>query len=312
MKPPQRLAVNYYPMYLFQLFLIRCLATPFAFLPMRWSQGLGAYLGLLLIKYNKKRQHIALTNFRACFPNETMEQHQERLKQTAMEAGKWLMESPYVWFRHPDYLARKVKARNPEVLEAAYAKGRGVVLVIPHHGNWEMMNFYVPQRYPTGAMYRPIKSPVFEKIIFDGRSRVGTDLFTADSSGVRKALKALKKNKVVVVLSDHLPSENAGVHAPFFGHPALTGKLTHNLVKYNQSEVVIATAIRLPKGEGFDLHFAPIEGVNTNDSVAAATALNKAIEKSILLAPAQYQWVYRRFAKPPIGAADMYMSDQNT
>lgn len=293
-----------------QLFFVRCLVTPLAFLPLKWSQALGAYLGLFLIRHNKKRQHIALTNLRACFPNDTPAQHQERLEKTAMEAGKWFMESPYVWFRHPDYLSSKVAMINPEVLDTAYAKGRGVVLVIPHQGNWEMLNFCVPQRYPTGAMYRPIQSPLLEHIVFVGRSRVGTDLFTADSSGVRKALKALKKNKIVVVLSDHLPSEDAGVHAPFFGHPALTGKLTHTLAKFNQSEVVLGTATRLPKGKGFDAHFTRIEGMHAEDPIAAATALNQAIEKSILLAPEQYQWVYRRFAKPPAGVADMYLTQK--
>jgi KDO2-lipid IV(A) lauroyltransferase len=297
-------------MHSLQRFLIRCLIPPFAFLPLAWAQAMGSYLGLLLIMHNKKPQHIALTNFRACFRNETLELHQQRLKNTAIEAGKWFMESPYVWFRHPDFLVSKVTITNPEYLTTAYDKGRGVVIVLPHQGNWEMLNFCIPQQYPFGAMYRPTNSVLLEKVILDGRSRVGSDMFTANASGVRKALKALKNNKIVAVLSDHLPSEDAGVHAPFFGHPALTGKLTHTLAKYNQSEVLIATVIRLPKGEGFEVHFAPIEGMHTNDTIEAATALNQAIEKSILLAPAQYQWVYRRFAKPPVGVADMYITDQ--
>jgi len=48
--------------------------------------------------------------------------------------------------------------------------------------------------------------------------------------------------------------------------------------------------------------------MHVNDPMAAATTLNKAIEKSILLCPSQYQWVYRRFAKPPTGTTDMYLA----
>lgn len=169
-----------------------------------------------------------------------------------------------------------------------------------------MLNFCIPQHYPFGAMYRPIKSPLFESIIFEGRSRVGTDMFAANPQGVRKALKSLKKGNIVAVLSDHLPSEDAGVYAPFFGRPALTGKLTHSLAKYNDSEVLIATVVRLATGKGFEVYFETLEGMRTNDSIAAATALNQAIEKSILRSPDQYQWVYRRFAKPPQGMADIY------
>lgn len=293
-------------MHRIQLFLIQCLITPFAFLPLRWSQAIGAYLGLALIKHNKKRAHIALANIRTCFPDKTVEQQHELLRATAMEAGKWFMESPYIWFRHPNYLCNKVSVTNPELLENAYSKGRGVVIVLPHQGNWELLNFYVPQRYPFGAMYRPSNSPLLEDIILKGRSRLGGSMFGAHSRGVRQALKALKKNTVLAILSDHLPSEEAGVHAPFFGHPALTGKLTHSLLRYNTSEILLASVLRKKQGQGFEISFHEVPGMDTDDSVAAATALNTAIEKSILLAPEQYQWVYRRFAKPPAGVNSIY------
>lgn len=293
-------------MHTIQRFLIKCFATPFAFLPLRWNQAIGACLGRALIKQNKKRAHIALANIRCCFPEKSATQHREMLKQTAMEAGKWFLESGYIWFRHPDYLRSKVNAINPEVLETAHAKGRGVVIVLPHQGNWELLNFYVPQRFPFAAMYRPSNSPLLNDIILHGRSRMGGAMYSVDSRGVRQALKALKKNTVLAVLSDHLPSEEAGVHAPFFGRPALTGKLTHALIKRNQSEIILATVLRKPQGQGFDIHFEAIAGMGTNDDIVAATALNKAIEKSILLAPEQYQWVYRRFAKPPAGVESIY------
>jgi KDO2-lipid IV(A) lauroyltransferase len=289
-----------------RLLLIKCLITPFAFLPLKWNQFIGSYLGLLLIKHNKKRAHIALANIHACFPNKTIKEQETLLKMTAMEAGKWFMESPYIWFRHPSYLASKVTISNPELLAQAHQKGRGVILVLPHQGNWELLNFYVPQHYPFGAMYRPSNSPLLERIIFNGRSRLGGLMFAANTRGVRQALKALKKNTVVAILSDHLPSEEAGVHAPFFGHPALTGKLTHSLVRHNSSEILLASVIRQPQGEGFTIHFNEIKGMDTDNSVEAATAMNQAIESSILLAPEQYQWVYRRFAKPPIGVKSIY------
>jgi KDO2-lipid IV(A) lauroyltransferase len=160
-----------------------------------------------------------------------------------------------------------------------------------------------------GSPFRLIsywKRLLFEKIVFNGRSRLGTSMFAANPQGVRQAFKALKKNSVVAILSDHLPSENAGVHAPFFGRLALTGKLTHSLIKHNASEVLLASVLRKPEGRGFEISFAEIQGMDTTDSVAAATALNQAIEKSILLAPEQYQWVYRRFAKPPKGMKSIY------
>ncbi len=282
------------------------LATPFAFLPLRWSQAIGSLLGRLFIHLNKKRRHIAHCNLKACFPEKTDKEREDLLKKVAAEAGKWFMESPYVWFKNPNYLEKKTFVKNPELLKAAYEKKRGVVMIVPHLGNWEMMNFFAPQNYPFAAMYKPSKSELMEEIIFKGRSRVGTSMFGADTRGVRKALKHLKKGNFLGILPDHLPSVKAGVYAPFFGQNAYTGKLTHSLIKYNQSEVLLATVLRPPKGEGFEIEFYPMQGMDTEDPVVAATNMNKAIEKVIMLAPEQYQWVYRRFSRQPKGVKNIY------
>jgi KDO2-lipid IV(A) lauroyltransferase len=286
--------------------IITCLVAPFGFLPLRWSQAIGSQLGLLLIKYNRKRAHISRCNLRVCFPEKSDAEREELLIQNAKETGKWFLESAYVWFRHPDYLKRRITVRNPQLLEEAHQKKRGVVIVLPHLGNWELVNFYIPKHYPFAAMYKSIKSPWFEKIIFKSRTRLGSKMFATNIGGVRQALRAMRNNQVLAILSDHLPTKEAGVYAPFFGQPALTGKLTQALVNSNQSEVLIAVAVRKPSGQGFEIVFQKIEGMPAEDPVDFATALNSAIEKSILLAPEQYQWVYRRFAKPPEGAANIY------
>lgn len=288
------------------VFLLSCFLIPISFLPLRWSQTLGSWIGVLLIRYNKKRAHIARCNLKVCFPEKTQEQIEELLINTAKESGKWFLESAYVWYRHPNYLCSKVNVTNPELLERAYRLQQGVVIILPHLGNWELLNYYIPQRYPFGAMYRPLNSKPFEKLVFKSRTRVGSDMYPTNQQGVRRALKSLKAGNIVAVLSDHLPSHQACVYAPFFNHPAMTGKLTHSLIKNTKAEVLLASVLRKPNGEGFEISFHPVEGMNTTDSLGAAIAMNKEIEKSILVAPEQYQWVYRRFAHPPPGAKDIY------
>lgn len=286
--------------------MMTVLATPFGLLPLRWSQCIGCYLGKIAINVNKKRKHIITCNLKACFPEKSERQQQQLIQNTAKEAGKWFMESTYVWFRSPEYLANKITVKNPEILTTAFHKNKGVILILPHLGNWEVLNFYAPQNYPFGAMYKPIKSELIEKLVFKGRSRVGTSMFSADARGARQAFKHLKKGGVLAILPDHLPSVKAGVYAPFFGVNAYTGKLTHSLVKHNDSEVLLTTTLRKPHGKGFDIEFHLVDGMNTDSEVAAATAMNLAIEKGIRLAPEQYQWAYRRFSRQPKGVKNIY------
>jgi KDO2-lipid IV(A) lauroyltransferase len=286
--------------------MMAALATPFGLLPLHWSQTIGSYLGKLAVKINKKRKHIITCNLSACFPEKSEDERIGLLQKTAEEAGKWFMESAYVWFKNPEFLAKKTSVKNPEVLKTAFDKQKGVIIILPHLGNWEILNFYVPQNYPFGAMYKPIKSELIEEMIFKGRSRVGTSMFSADARGARKAFKHLKKGGVLAILSDHLPSVKAGVYAPFFGINAYTGKLTHSLAKYNESEILLATVLRKAEGQGFEIEFHPVDGMNTNDEIVAATNMNAAIEKGIRLAPEQYQWAYRRFSRQPKGVKNIY------
>ena len=290
----------------FKFIIVTCLVAPIGFLPLSWSQALGARLGKLLLRFNHKRRHIAQCNIDACFP--ALSDHDKKilLQKNAEETGKWFLETPYVWFRKPNYIRKQLTITNGHILQEAYVKGRGVILILPHLGNWEVLNFYVPFHYPTAAMYQSIKSPALEEMVFRSRSRTGITLFSANQHGVRKALKHLKQGKILVVLSDHLPSKKAGVYAPFFDIPAWTGKLTHSLVNYNQSTVVLGRTLRKTDDQGFEVGFTVVSGMDTDDPVQALTAMNQAIEAEIRKTPEQYQWVYRRFARPPEGGRNIY------
>jgi len=289
-----------------KVFLIRAALFPFAQLPLSWAHYLGDILGRKILILNKKRLQVVHANLNTCFPNLSTQEKQKLTKKIASESGKWAMETVGIWFGNPDKLKMRVYAKNQILLDNAYAKGKGVVLVIPHFGNWEMANFHIPYLYPTAAMYKATDSELIKHIVLDARVKTTCELFPADGKGVRQAFRHLKKAKVLVVLADHLPSRKAGVYAPFFGTPALTGKLTHSLIRHNHSEALVVTTRRMPDGAGFEIEFHPLTNIQTDDPIEAATNLNSAIEKAIMIAPEQYQWVYKRFDKQAPGEQSIY------
>ncbi len=71
--------------------------------------------------------------------------------------------------------------------------------------------------------------------------------------------------------------------------------------------VFFTFAERLPHGRGFRLHILPAPaGVADSDPVRAATALNAGVEQCVRMAPAQYQWSYKRFRFRPEGQPSLY------
>ncbi len=275
-------------------------------IPLSWLQAIGSVCGRLYFVIHRKRRFVAECNIKHCFPEMSEDEQAQLLWKNAEETGKWVCETPFAWFSKPERAMKKTTIKNPEKLQEAFDKKKGVVIIMPHYGNWEMMNYYLPQNYPSGCMYKAAKSETLEKVITDSRERVGTKMFNVDMTGVRQALKHIKQGNLLVVLSDHIPERKAGVYAPFFGLPALTGKMTHTFVRPNKAEVLLVTATRKAKGAGFEIEFHDVEGMDSKDSLAAATGLNKAIEKVVRKAPEQYQWLYKRFRRQPKGVPSIY------
>ncbi len=156
-------------------------------------------------------------------------------------------------------------------------------------------------------MFAPPKQFFLQDIMRKGRQSSGATLVPANGRGVRAQLKHLKKGGVIGILPDQKPAPGtASVFAPFMGQPAATMLLAHNLSRRTQAVVLMTFAQRLANGT-FILHVFPAPPeMSDSDTVTAATALNKGIEQCIQLAPAQYQWTYKRFALQPDGEQSPY------
>ena len=84
------------------------------------------------------------------------------------------------------------------------------------------------------------------------------------------------------------------------GVDTLTPKLPHDLLMKSKALAVFGFAKRLPNAEGFEVYFfQPDEEIYSEDLVSSAAAMNRTIERMISIAPAQYQWTYKRFRRRP-------------
>jgi KDO2-lipid IV(A) lauroyltransferase len=131
------------------LFLLRLVAR----LPLPLLHALGAALGWVAYLCSPRYRWDFRRNLdaaRLCDP---------RLRRAAVaEAGKCLVETPAIWLRPLERVAELVvETEGLERLDKAAKDGRGVIVVTPHIGCWEMVGQYVASRIPMTAMYRTPK-----------------------------------------------------------------------------------------------------------------------------------------------------------
>lgn len=274
--------------------LMRLLAR----VPLRWLHAFGSLLGwLVFVASPRYRLRFRRLSWRAGVP-------WSRARPAVAAAGRMLAELPPLWARpFGTPLPMPVHWEGGELIEQAHAAGRGVVLMTPHLGCFEVLAQSYAERYgprcgPMTALYRPASKPWLEPLVEQARRRPHLEPAPATLAGVRQMLRALKRGGVVGLLPDQVPAEGQGVWAPFFDRPAYTMTLAARLAQQTGAEALIFWGERLARGAGYRVRVAPLGETLPDDPVGAATAINRAMERLILQCPGQYLWGYSRH-KPP-------------
>ena len=221
-------------------------------LPLAWLQAIGAALGWVV--YLVARSYAARLNENlrqsGLFASE---REYRKLRNAAIaEAGKAAVEPVAVWFKPDAQVARLIReVRNIASVEAARKEGRGIFILTPHLGCFEIVGFYFGQIMPFTVLYRPPRVRWLEPLMVSGRRRGQVVLATTDIAGVRRLLKALRSGNGAGMLPDQAPRWGEAVWARFFERPALTMTLSNRLRRATGCATFMVFAERLPRGAGF-------------------------------------------------------------
>lgn len=289
-------------------FAIKLLLRFLALWPLPWIHGIAVVPAWLVYRFDNRIKSLAQTNIRLCFP-ELPESRQEQLLRTVLlENAKAFLELGALWLWPVNRLLALVRqVSGVEHMESARRQGKGVILLTPHLGGWELCGLYSATQDSMASLYRPPRMHRLENILRRGRERSGAHLVSTDQKGVRYLFKHLKQRGITGILPDQEPKGGNGEFAPFFGIPAYTMVLAWRLAHKTGSPVVFIYAERLPRGKGFHIHYLPApEGIYSDDTGTALTAMNQGLENCIRACPQQYLWTYKRFNTRPPGEERFY------
>lgn len=266
-------------------------------LPLAWLHHLGAALGWLVYWTSPTYARRLRENLFASGICADDAQGRALLAQAVAETGKGAAELVAVWFG-PDQTTERlvIECDGWDAVDAARARGKGIIFLTPHLGCFEVAGLYVGERVPLTVLYRPPRQRWLEPYMVAGRSRSRSQLAPTTLKGVRMLYRALARGDAVGVLPDQAPGEGEGVWADFFGRPAYTMTLVRRLQEASEATVIMTFAQRLPEGRGYRMHAQALPTEQFNEAV-----LNRAVEEQVRRCPAQYLWGYNRY-KVPAGA----------
>jgi Kdo2-lipid IVA lauroyltransferase/acyltransferase len=227
------------------------------------------------------------------------------------EAGKMVMELPRLWLRPPEQAINDpVHWRGAELIEQALARGKGLILLTPHLGSFEVAAQAYAERFghvqPISVLYRPARQAWLRELEETARARPALATAPATLAGVRQLMRALKGGQTLGMLPDQVPPEGMGVWAPFYGHSAYTMTLAAKLAAQSDAAVLLIWAARLPRGGGYEVGLQPLaeplpaRAAQAEEAwaLAAAQAINRSMQAVIDQRPEQYLWGYHRYKQP--------------
>ena len=275
-----------------------------AMVPLRFTWRLADFLGRLWFRLDTRHRFIALNNLKLAWGDELTERERRNLARgNFIHLARVVLELPCIRRLTEDELDGFVAFDGLEHLDAALKKGRGVLVMTSHFGNWELMALaFSLLHHPINIVIRPLDSPFLDSLIDGIRTRGGNKMI-AKKGSASKVLRLLAAGEVVGLLIDQNPAWYEGVFVPFFKEIACTNKALSALALRTNAPVIPAYNVREPNGT-YRIVFEPEvvldrRGDIRRDMEENTANFNRIIESYVRRHPEQWFWVHQRWKTRP-------------
>ena len=273
--------------------------------PFRFLYGFANATAFLGYCFASRQRKIALNSLEIAFGREKSAQELERIaKDSFVYMAKSAIELMYLMNR-PKVLKERVKISGAGQLDSALTKGRGVILVSAHFGNFPLLLGKLSlEGYKTAGIMRQMRDIRVENIFLRMRDRFGIKTIYSQPRNVcvNSTIESLRNNAVVFIPIDQ-NFGTAGVFVDFFGVKAATATGPVVLARRTKAALLPCFIIR-QNDDTHNIVFEPEmvleEGKNAQETILInIQKLTVIIESFIRWYPAEWGWIHRRWKSKP-------------
>jgi KDO2-lipid IV(A) lauroyltransferase len=276
-------------------------------LPFSAQRHVGSALGALIRRLPLAYVRIARRNIQLCLPALSAQQQADLVARHCQSLGMALCETANTWWSTDQRVHALAEVQGLEHLQAAFAKGRGAIMIGGHFTTIEIATRILGTVVPLNVVYRPMKNAVLSHTMFTNFSRHGKPIAHDD---IRTMIRALKNNEAVWYAPDQSYRNKGAAMVNFFGIPAATTTATSRLARISGAAVLTYFPERLPGTAGYRVVIGPeFENFPGDSAVCDVERFNRLLEAQIRKVPEQYLWVHRRFKGLAADYPDYYGRD---
>jgi KDO2-lipid IV(A) lauroyltransferase len=280
-------------------------------LPRPLARALAITLSQLVYLLHARLRKVGMRNLEMAFPEKSEKERKRILRAEFTSLGRQLAELCQFPRYTPENIDEIVVYEHLENYERAYARGKGVLFLTAHFGDWELSAFaHSLHGHRVNIVMRPMDNPYLDRMLQSYRTMHGNKVVPKDDF-VRGLLAAMKAGETVGILMDTNMTPPQGVFVDFFGIPACTASGLARIALRTDAAVVPGFTIWDESLRKYRLRFDPaLELIRTGDLeadiVSNTQQFTKVIEDYVRKYPEQWLWVHRRWKTRPPGETPLY------
>lgn len=270
-------------------------------LSLAWARRVGAGLGALFRLLGRRQSRIADEQLRRSLPGLAERDYRRLLHEVYRGMGVGQIELLRWIGGRQEELKQLIRVEGEEHLNAALARGSGVLALTAHLGNWDLMGLWAAARYPLTIISKELRHPGLNRFWMEARARNGLKIVPAHNS-YRDCLRVLKRKEFLGFILDQNMTRDEGVFVDFFGQPACTTPGLAMLAAHAQAPVLPVFLTRNPD-DTMVLRLLPALDPPSDrkpETLQQATqTYTRVVEDMVRAFPGQWIWMHRRWRTKP-------------
>lgn len=253
------------------------------------------FFSYYLIAYRKK---VTLTNLKKSFPEKSFVEIRKIAKRFYRHLFDQFIESFKLLQMNEEQILKRFDYRNPEVLDELYSKGKSIITVFGHYGNWEWLaSLPLVTKYKVLAIYKPLANSSFDKFFIRLREKFGIKTVTIQQT-LRKILDCQQNKELTITffLGDQRPMRRYIKYwTTFLNHdtPILLGV---EKISKQTDQAVVFIDIQKKKRGFYEIVFIKLfENPKETEEFEITEKHIRILEKIIINRPELWLWSHRRW-----------------
>lgn len=275
-----------------------------AWLPPRWATALARQWGWGLAHVVRIRRGYVLDTLARCFPEKPEAERRAIYAGMCLHQALNLMELMRFAGGRDAELGGLLEVHGEEVVQDALSRGKGVLILIAHFGNYDLMGLYASKLfgYPLTIITKTLKNAELNALWWELRRKAGVNEVPSHNA-YRACVRALRKNELVGFMLDQNRPREQGVFVDFFGRKASTTPGLAFMSAQTGAPVVPVFMHRTPGGRHV-LSAGPLieppPDRKEETLLACTAAYTKIIEDEVRRHPEQWLWLHKRWKSRPL------------